>query len=95
VLYSARSLREYNVTRLEREALRDAPITPAVTATAIDIQHELARRGQHRLSIVDLLISAAALHAGLMVLHYDADYDRIAEAGGAPAEWVVPRGSIG
>jgi hypothetical protein len=29
----------------------------------------------------------------LVVLHYDADYDRIAEVTGQPAEWVVPPGT--
>jgi hypothetical protein len=46
-------------------------------------QHELARRGQHRLPIPDLVISAAAQSAGLVVLHYDADFERLAAAGGA------------
>jgi len=27
-------------------------------------------------------------------MHYDADYDRIAQVSGQPVEWVVPRGSI-
>jgi hypothetical protein len=26
-------------------------------------------------------------------MHYDADYDRIAEVTGQPVEWVVPRGT--
>ena len=50
---------------------------------AIELQHELARRGHHRLPIPDLLISAAAQAAGLVVMHYDADFERIAAAGGA------------
>jgi hypothetical protein len=29
------------------------------------------------------------------VLHYDADYDRIAEITGQPVEWVAERGSLG
>jgi predicted nucleic acid-binding protein len=69
-----------------------APVTPEVMATAIDLQHELARHGQHRVPIPVLIISAAALVCGLIVLHYDADFERIA-AGGAPHEWVVPQGS--
>jgi hypothetical protein len=38
--------------------------------------------------------TAAAESAGLIVLHYDADYDRIAAVTGQPVEWVVPRGSV-
>ena len=77
----------------ERRSFDDAPITPEVMARAIVLQHALAHRGQHRLPIPDLVISAAAQVAGLLVLHYDADFERIAAAGGAPHDWVVPQGS--
>jgi hypothetical protein len=30
----------------------------------------------------------------LVVLHYDADFERIAAVGGARQEWVVPKGSV-
>jgi predicted nucleic acid-binding protein len=94
VLYSARSLPDYEQVLEERRSLYTAPVTPEVMATAIDLQHALARRGQHRLPIPDLVISAAAKHAGLVVLHYDADFARIADIGGASHEWVVPQGSL-
>ncbi len=94
VLYSARSAREYDEVLAERHSLEDAPITPDVTGLAISLQQVLARQGQHRLPIPDLLISAAAKVAGLTVLHYDADFERLAAIGGAPHEWIVARGSI-
>ena len=94
VLYSSRNRRDYEEILGERRSLDAAPITPAVTGRAIELQHELARRGQHRVPIPDLLISAAAATAGLVVLHYDSDFVRLAEAGGAPHEWVVPQGSV-
>ena len=31
---------------------------------------------------------------GLIVFHYDADYDIIAAATGQTTEWVAPRGSL-
>jgi len=31
----------------------------------------------------------------MSVLHYDADFELIAEVTGQPVEWVVPRGSVG
>jgi predicted nucleic acid-binding protein len=62
---------------------------------AVEVQTALARKGQHRgLAIPDLLIAAAAEAAGLTVLHYDADFDRVAEVTGQPTEWVVPKGSV-
>lgn len=94
VLYSARSLDDYESVLEERLSLDAAPITQEVMAMAIDLQHALARRGQHRVPIPDLVISAAARHAGLVVIHYDADFERIAEVGGADHQWVVPQGSI-
>lgn len=94
VLYSSRALSDYEGVLEERRSLDDAPITPAVMAGAIELQHALARRGQHRVPIPDLIISAAARTAGLVVLHYDADFDRIAAVGGAAHEWVVPPGTV-
>ena len=94
VLYSSRNLSDYEEVLDERRSLDAAPITPDVMERAIKLQHELARRSQHRVPIPDLVISAAAQAAGLVVLHYDADFERIATAGGADHEWVVPKGSI-
>lgn len=94
VLYSSRNLDDYEAILHERASLANASITPEVMSTAVDLQHELARRGQHRVPIPDLIISAAALRANLAVLHYDSDFERLAAAGGARHEWVVPQGSV-
>lgn len=94
VLYSSRNLADYEEILEERRSFDAAPVTPEVMARAIDLQHALARIGQHRVPIPDLVISAAAQVAGLVVLHYDADFERLAAAGGAPHEWVVPQGSV-
>lgn len=94
VLYSSQNLSDYEAVLEERRSLDVAPVSQEVMAGAVELQHALARRGQHRVPIPDLVISAAARVAGLVVLHYDADFDRIAAVGGAPHEWVVPQGSI-
>jgi len=94
VLYSARSLADYEEILEERLSLDTVPITPVVMSQALELQHELARRGQHRVSIPDLVISAAAAIAGLTVLHYDSDFVRLASAGGGSQEWVIPQGSV-
>jgi len=93
VLYSSRNLSDYEAILEERASLDSAPITADVMRTAIDLQHALARRGQHRIPIPDLVISATALRSNLVVMHYDADFARLAAVGGAPHEWVVPQGS--
>jgi predicted nucleic acid-binding protein len=42
---------------------------------------------------MDLLIAAAAELAGLVVLHYDRDYDRIAKVTGQRTKWIVEAGT--
>jgi predicted nucleic acid-binding protein len=69
-------------------------MTDEVARRAIEVQGSLAASAQHRsVSIPDLLIAATAEHYGLTVLHYEADFDRIAKLTGQPVEWIVPRGS--
>ena len=52
----------------------------------------MAQRGHHRASIPDVIVAATAAEHGLTVLHYDSDYERLAEVTGAAHEWVAPRG---
>jgi predicted nucleic acid-binding protein len=95
VLYSTRNQPEHERVRQRRKlAYHAVPLTEEIFQRAISVQGELAKTGQHRIPIPDLIISAAAESAGLTVLHYDADFDRIATATGQPVEWVVPRGRL-
>ena len=94
VLYSARSFADYEQILDERRALSSYPITETVTDRAIEVQHGLARRGQHRAPLPDLLIAAIAEVNDLTVIHYDSEFDRIAAHTGQPVEWVAPRGSL-
>jgi predicted nucleic acid-binding protein len=95
VLYSARNAEDHQRIRQRRSlAYHSVPITEAVLQRAIDIQAELARSGRHRVPIPDLIIAATAEAFGLILLHYDHDYDLISEVTRQPAEWVVERGSI-
>lgn len=61
---------------------------------ALQVQRLLASSSQRGRKIPDLLVAAAAEEAGLIVLHYDGDFDRISAVTGQPTEWVVPPGSI-
>ena len=94
VLFSARNLADYEATRARRRYMVDVPITPDVMSRALHVQHRMARTGHHRVPITDLIIAAAAESADLAVLHYDADFERIAAVTGQPHEWVAPRGSL-
>jgi predicted nucleic acid-binding protein len=95
LLYSAASRATY---RALAEALRGMPrvaIEETSIKRALEVQAMLAERSQHRaVSLPDLLVAACAEKAGLTVLHYDADFDRIGELTGQPTQWIVPRGSV-
>ena len=61
----------------------------------LDVQASLWRSGRVRaVGLADLLIAAVAERERVTVLHYDGDYDVIAEVTGQPTQWVVPRGSV-
>lgn len=95
VLYSARNHEEHERIRSRRLlAYERVPMSQGVFDRAVEVQGLLARKGRHRLPIPDLIVAAAAEAAGLTVLHYDADFDRIAEFTRQPTEWVVPRGTV-
>jgi predicted nucleic acid-binding protein len=95
LLFSARSTRDYLAILADRRSLQSAEVGEAGVERAVEVQTALARKGRHRgVTIPDLLIAAAAEAAGLCVLHYDADFELIADVTGQPVEWVVPQGSV-
>ena len=62
---------------------------------ALDVQALLWRSGQVRaVGLPDLLIAAVAERERVTVLHYDGDYDFIAQITGQPTQWVVARGTV-
>jgi predicted nucleic acid-binding protein len=94
VLFSARTLADYEAVLEERRALPRVVMGQEVLDRAVGIQHELAKLGKHRVPIPDLLVGAAAASAGLAVLHYDRDFETIADVADVAQEWVAPRGSL-
>lgn len=87
--YSARTSANWR-GELEVAPLAAMPIqylTPAIEDRALEVQLLLADRGQHRApSIPDLMVAATAELAGLVVLHFDKDFDLIADVTGQPVE---------
>jgi predicted nucleic acid-binding protein len=70
-------------------------VTTDAMNRASNVHRRLGKSSQHRhFRLPDLVIAATAELAGATVLHYDADYDRIAAVTGQPMEWVAPRGSL-
>jgi predicted nucleic acid-binding protein len=95
ILYSGRSHSDLIGLRADRQALIQVAIMPIDFERALEVITMLASVGQHRLArIPDLLLAATAERVGLCVMHYDQDFDRIAQMMGQRAEWVVPRASV-
>lgn len=95
VLNSARSPSEYEAIARARDAGFVAlPLRPEIASRARAVQSALAARSRHRSAgVIDLLTAAIAEHYAAMVLHYDRDFDHIAEVTGQPVRWVVPAGT--
>jgi predicted nucleic acid-binding protein len=62
---------------------------------ALAVQGALWRSGQVRaVGFPGLLVAAVAERERVTVLHYDTDYDLIANITGQPTQWIVPRGAV-
>jgi predicted nucleic acid-binding protein len=96
VLWSTRSVAEYDDYRSDRAAAFEwLSIEDVDGRRAIDVQRALWAAGKMRsVPLTDLLIAAVAERHRVTLLHYDCDYDNIAEVTGQRVEWVVPRGSV-
>ena len=92
--YSARSAEEWDLLASALEAFELLETTGAHVRRARQVQRLLAARHQRGRKVPDLLIAAAAEEHDLTVLHYDADFDRIAAVTGQRSDWVVPAGSV-
>ena len=93
--FSSPSLSAHRTMREARSAWPFVPMDQGVLDRAVAVQDALADRSQQRgAKIADLLIAAAAEAAGLVVLHYDHDFDLIGEITGQPTEWIVPPGTV-
>lgn len=94
VLFSARNRKDYETLKVDIEK-RWLAVDLEVMDRAMEVQHLLAKRGQHRLPLPDLIIAAAAEVHGATVLHYDHDYDLIGAVTDQPTQWIVPMGTGG
>ena len=96
-LMGARSGAHFDQLRDALDAMRTVATEPVDWQRAISVQRALSWQtggGQRSVKVPDLLIAAVAERAGLRLVHYDEDYDRIAAVTGQATEWVAPRGSL-
>ena len=94
ILHSARSKSDAERITDELHGFDWLPTPDEIWDRAIEVQTLLIAVGNWRaLSIPDLIIAAVAERHGATVLHYDGDYDMIAEVTGQPTQWVVAAGT--
>jgi predicted nucleic acid-binding protein len=68
--------------------------TKAHVRRALQVQRLLIERDLRGPRIPELLVAAAAEALGLVLLHYDANFDLLTQATGQPSGWIVPDGEI-
>jgi predicted nucleic acid-binding protein len=91
--YSARSAAEWDRLLDALEIFELVETTSEHLRRGRQVQRLLASKHQRGRKVPDL-IAAAAEARNLIVLHYDADFDRIAAVTGQPCQWVMPAGSV-
>jgi hypothetical protein len=92
--YGSRNAREWDQDMADLSVFGLVETTADHVRRARQVQRLLAARSQRGRKVPDLLIAAAAEEAGLTLMHYDADFDRIAQVTGQDCQWVVAPGSI-
>jgi predicted nucleic acid-binding protein len=76
-------------------AFESVPMPSTLWGRAREVQLLLAPDGDHRrVSPADLLLGAAAEVAGVALVHYDRDYERVGTVTDLQQRWVVPDGSL-
>lgn len=78
MLYSARSKRDFQRLEDDFAEFRDLRMDAETFVVALAAQRDLARKGQHRVPIPDLLIASCAQQHGADVVHVDRHYDMLA-----------------
>jgi predicted nucleic acid-binding protein len=94
--YSARSAADRKQIMSRLELFPRIAVDGEIERTALQAQRELAEIGHHRLPPVNVMIAACAHRAEAGVLHYDADYDILAERTSLvfESEWLAPAGTL-
>jgi predicted nucleic acid-binding protein len=96
--YSARDSLDFALLAEELDAVPLLELDGAAIRHSLDAQSQLAARPgvSHRVKPIDLLVAGVADRYGATVLHYDADYDLLAERTDLAfaSRWAAERGSI-
>jgi predicted nucleic acid-binding protein len=93
-LNGARNVAEYDQFDAAWRAVRLLSTTADDWRRALDVHRLLAESGpghQRSVRMVDLIVAAVAERHAYPIVHFDADYDRIAGLTGQPTRWVASR----
>lgn len=93
-LNGARNAAEYGRFETAWRAVRVLSTAAVDWQRALEVHRRLAETGpghQRSVRLVDLIVAAVAERHGYAIVHFDADYDRIATITGQPARWAAPR----
>ena len=92
--HSARNATEWDRIRVGLESLQAVDVRQTHVDRALEVQRTLAERGLRGRPLPDPLIAAAAEECAATLVHYDRDFDLIADVTGQPTRWAVVAGSI-
>jgi predicted nucleic acid-binding protein len=77
------------------DAFKSVPMPTTLWQRARELQLLLSATGDHRrVPPVDLLIGSAAETAGVPLVHYDRDYERLANVCALEHHWLLPDGTL-
>jgi hypothetical protein len=77
------------------ELFESLPLSERLWRRTRELQLQLAGNGDHRrVPPVDLVLAACAEAAGVPLVHYDRDYERIAAVCSVEQRWLVADGSL-
>jgi predicted nucleic acid-binding protein len=96
LLHTARSKAHRNeLVDLVRVAFSWVLMPERVFERAYEVQAALTDRGTHRSAgPVDLLLAATAEVSGLVLLHYDRDFEQVVEVTGQRTSWLAEPGTV-
>jgi predicted nucleic acid-binding protein len=79
----------------ELEVFERLPVSPITFSKARDVQMALAKINSHRaVPPIDIVHAVTAINSNVPLIHYDKDFDLLAEVAGLDARWFVAAGSL-
>jgi predicted nucleic acid-binding protein len=95
ILVGSRTASDFVSDRCDLDSMPRVAVNERVIDRALEVQGLMVNAGTHRApSPADLILAACAELNGLIVLHYDKDFDLISAVTAQPVEWLAPPGQI-